>query len=210
MRDVYLATAPEVYIPIFAVFLIGAFRRNIFLVLLSVLLFAAAASIFLGPVAPTDAESTPAADDAILAPASGTVTVLDCLRPLGYARITIASKKTDTYARLAPMDGVLTEITATADDAAADSAAAPKRKFQLDTATGRFTMTFSAARQSHIVPLFQTAGAIPVHRGDPIAVVKWGGETTLEFPVRNIHVATDLGATLQASATMGHIQAVWV
>jgi len=195
MRDVYLATAPEVYIPVFVVFLIGAFRKSIFLVLLSVLLLAAAASIFIGPPAAAD-DAAPAAD-AILAPATGTVTILDCLRPLGYARIKIASKKTDTYARLAPMDGLLTEI-------------APAT-FQLDTATGRFTMTFSAARPSHIVPLLQTdGGAIAVHRGDPIAVVKWGGETTVEFPVRNVHIATDLGAQVQAGGVMGHIQAVWV
>jgi len=196
MRDVYLATAPEVYIPVFVVFLIGAFRKSIFLVLLSVLLLAAAASIFIGPPAQAADDAAPAAD-AILAPATGTVTILDCLRPLGYARIKIASKKTDTYARLAPMDGLLTEI-------------APAT-FQLDTATGRFTMTFSAARPSHIVPLLQTdGGAIAVHRGDPIAVVKWGGETTVEFPVRNVHIATDLGAQVQAGGAMGHIQAVWV
>ena len=195
MRDVYLATAPEVYIPVFVVFLIGAFRKSIFLVLLSVLLLAAAASIFIGPPAAAD-DAAPAAD-AILAPATGTVTILDCLRPLGYARIKIASKKTDTYARLAPMDGLLTEI-------------APAT-FQLDTATGRFTMTFSAARPSHIVPLLQTdGGAIAVHRGDPIAVVIWGGETTVEFPLRNVHIATDLGAQVQAGGAMGHIQAVWV
>ena len=196
MRDVYLATAPEVYIPVFVIFLIGAFRKSIFLVLLSVLLLAAAASIFIGPPAQAADDAAPAAD-AILAPATGIVTILDCLRPLGYARIKIASKKTDTYARLAPMDGLLTET-------------APAT-FQLDTATGRFTMTFSAARPSHIVPLLQTArGAIAVHRGDPIAVVKWGGETTVEFPLRNVHIATDLGAQVQAGGAMGHIQAVWV
>jgi hypothetical protein len=206
MRDVYLATAPEVYIPVFVVFLIGAFRKSIFLVLLSVLLFAAAASIFIGPPAAAD-DAAPAAD-AILAPATGTVTTLDCLRPLGYARIKIASKKTDTYARLAPMDGLLTEIE---PGPATESAESAERLFQLDTATGRFTMTFSAARPSHIVPLLQTArGAIAVHRGDPIAVVKWGGETTVEFPLRNVHIATDLGAQVQAGGAMGHIQAVWV
>ena len=206
MRDVYLATAPEVYIPVFVVFLIGAFRKSIFLVLLSVLLLAAAASIFIGPPAAAD-DAAPAAD-AILAPATGIVTILDCLRPLGYARIKIASKKTDTYARLAPMDGLLTEIE---PGPATESAGAAGRTFQLDTATGRFTMTFSAARPSHIVPLLQTdGGAIAVHRGDPIAVVKWGGETTVEFPVRNVHIATNLGAQLQAGGVMGHIQAVWV
>jgi len=207
MRDVYLATAPEVYIPVFVVFLIGAFRKSIFLVLLSVLLLAAAASIFIGPPAQAADDAAPAAD-AILAPATGTVTTLDCLRPLGYARIKIASKKTDTYARLAPMDGLLTEIE---PGPATESAESAERLFQLDTATGRFTMTFSAARPSHIVPLLQTdGGAIAVHRGDPIAVVKWGGETTVEFPLRNVHIATDLGAQVQAGGAMGHIQAVWV
>jgi hypothetical protein len=207
----FLWAAPEIYAPALALFFIGLARSDL-RVLAAIGAFVAAIGAWLFRAR----EHAAAAEDALVSPASGRVTHLDCTLPFGYGRIVVANRDPfrDASFVVAPLDGTLT--IAAAPDGAADGAV----RFVLDAAPGRIALTvapraeFQENRVGRAIvrafPLNPHSGHA-VRRGEPIAVVKYGGTVTMEYPLSNVKIQKELGAIVVAgdTAALGSIQAVW-
>jgi hypothetical protein len=208
----FLWAAPEIYAPALALFFIGLARSDL-RVLAVVGAFVAAIGAWLfrarePAVAP--------AEDALVAPASGRVTHLDCTLPFGYGRVVVANRDPfrDASFIVAPLDGTLT--IAAAPDGAPDDGAV---RFVLDAAPGRIALTvapraeFQENRIGRAIvrafPLNPHSGHA-VRRGEAIAVVKYGGTVTMEYPLSNVKIQKELGDVVVAGeSALGSIQAVW-
>jgi|APGre2960657373_1045057.scaffolds.fasta_scaffold15681_2 hypothetical protein len=212
----FLWSAPEIYAPALALFFIGLARSDL-RVLAAVGAFVAAIGAWLFRAR----ESTPAApaEDALVAPASGRVTHLDCTLPFGYGRVVVANRDPfrDASFVVAPLDGTLT--IAAAPEGAPDGAV----RFVLDAAPGRIALTVAPRAEyqenrvgraiARAFPLNAHSGHA-VRRGEPIAVVKYGGTVTMEYPLSNVKIQKELGDVVVAGdaadrAALGSIQAVW-
>ena len=213
----FLWAAPEIYAPALALFFIGLARSDL-RVLAAIGAFVAAIGAWLfREREPTPGrDHSPPAEDAVVAPASGRVTHLDCTLPFGYGRIVVANRDPfrDASFVVAPLDGTLTLAAAPAG--AADGAV----HFVLDAAPGRIALTVAPRAGSEenragraiarAFPLNPHSGHA-VRRGEPIAVVKYGGTVTMEYPLSNVKIQKELGAIVVAgdTAALGSIQAVW-
>ena len=213
----FLWAAPEIYAPALALFFIGLASSDL-RVLAVVGVFVAAIGAWLFRA--REPAAAPA-EDAVVAPASGRVTHLDCTLPFGYGRIVVANRDPfrDASFVVAPLDGTLT-ISA-APDGAADGAV----RFVLDAAPGRIALTVAPRAGSEenragraiarAFPLNAHSGHA-VRRGEPIAVVKYGGTVTMEYPLSNVKIQKELGAIVVAgdaaadsAGALGSVQAVW-
>jgi len=208
----FLWAAPEIYAPALALFFIGLASSDL-RVLAVVGVFVAAIGAWLFRA--REPAAAPA-EDAVVAPASGRVTHLDCTLPFGYGRIVVANRDPfrDASFVVAPLDGTLT-ISA-APDGAADGAV----RFVLDAAPGRIALTVAPRAEFQencagraivrAFPLNAHSGHA-VRRGEPIAVVKYGGTVTMEYPLSNVKIQKELGAIVVAgdTAALGSVQAVW-
>jgi len=208
----FLWAAPEIYAPALALFFIGLARSDL-RVLAAIGAFVAAIGAWLFRA--REHAAAPA-EDAVVAPASGRVTHLDCTLPFGYGRIVVANRDPfrDASVVVAPLDGTLT-IAAAPDGAPADGSV----HFVLDAAPGRIALTvapraeFQETRVGRAItrafPLNPHSGHA-VRRGEPIAVAKYGGTVTMEYPLSNVKIQKELGAVLVAGeSALGSIQAVW-
>jgi len=209
----FLWAAPEIYAPALALFFIGLARSDL-RVLAVVGVFVAAIGAWLFRA--REPAAAPA-EDALVAPASGRVTHLDCTLPFGYGRIVVANRDPfrDASVVVAPLDGTLT--IAAAPDGAPDGGAV---HFVLDAAPGRIALTvapraeFQENRAGRAIarafPLNAHSGHA-VRRGEPIALVKYGGTVTMEYPLSNVKIQKELGAIVVAgdTAALGSVQAVW-
>jgi len=218
----FLWAAPEIYAPALALFFIGLARSDL-RVLAAIGAFVAAIGAWLfrerEPTSGRDPATAATAEDALVAPASGRVTHLDCTLPFGYGRVVVANRDPfrDASVVVAPLDGMLT--IASAPEAPADGAL----HFVLDAAPGRIALTVaprsgseenSAARAiARAFPLNPHSGHA-VRRGEPIAIAKYGGTVTMEYPLSNVKIQKELGAIVvagaaTADAVLGSVQAVW-
>jgi hypothetical protein len=211
----FLWAAPEIYAPALALFFIGLARSDL-RVLAAIGAFVAAIGAWLfREREPTPGrDHSPPAEDAVVAPASGRVTHLDCTLPFGYGRIVVANRDPfrDASVVVAPLDGTLTIAAAPAG--APDGAV----HFVLDAAPGRIALTVAPRAESQenrvgraiarAFPLNPHSGHA-VRRGEPIALVKYGGTVTMEYPLSNVKIQKELGAVLIAGAALGSVQAVW-
>jgi len=212
----FLWSAPEIYAPALALFFIGLARSDL-RVLAAVGAFVATIGAWLFRARePTPA---PPAEDALVAPASGRVTHLDCTLPFGYGRVVVANRDPfrDASFVVAPLDGTLT--IAAAPDGAPDDGAV---RFVLDAAPGRIALTVAPRAEyqqnrvgraiARAFPLNAHSGHA-VRRGEPIAVVKYGGTVTMEYPLSNVKIQKELGDVVVAGAdsagALGSIQVVW-
>jgi len=214
----FLWAAPEIYAPALALFFIGLARSDL-RVLAAIGAFVAAIGAWLfrarEPTPVRDPAAAPA-EDAVVAPASGRVTHLDCTLPFGYGRIVVANRDPfrDASVVVAPLDGTLTIAAAPAG--APDGAV----HFVLDAAPGRIALTVAPRAESQenrvgraiarAFPLNPHSGHA-VRRGEPIAVVKYGGTVTMEYPLSNVKIQKELGDVVVAGDTvaLGSVQAVW-
>jgi len=209
----FLWAAPEIYAPALALFFIGLARSDM-RVLAVVGVFVAAIGAWLFRA--REPAAAPA-EDAVVAPASGRVTHLDCTLPFGYGRIVVANRDPfrDASFVVAPLDGTLT--IAAAPDGAPDDGAV---RFVLDAAPGRIALTvapraeFQENRAGRAIarafPLNAHSGHA-VRRGEPIALAKYGGTVTMEYPLSNVKIQKELGDVVVAGDTvaLGSVQAVW-
>jgi hypothetical protein len=211
----FLWAAPEIYAPAIALFFIGLARSDL-RVIAAIGAFVAAIGAWLFR------EREPTPGDAVVAPASGRVTHLDCTLPFGYGRIVVANRDPfrDASFVVAPLDGTLTIAAAPAGAGApADGAV----HFVLDAAPGRIALTvapraeFQENRAGRAIarafPLNAHSGHA-VRRGEPIALAKYGGTVTMEYPLSNVKIQKELGAIVVAGdaaegAALGSVQAVW-
>jgi hypothetical protein len=217
----FLWAAPEIYAPALALFFIGLARSDL-RVLAAIGAFVAAIGAWLfREREPTPGrDHSPPAEDALVAPASGRVTHLDCTLPFGYGRIVVANRDPfrDASFVVAPLDGTLT--IAAAPDGAPDDGAV---HFVLDAAPGRIALTvapraeFQENRAGRAIargfPLNAHSGHA-VRRGEPIALAKYGGTVTMEYPLSNVKIQKELGEIVIAGdaaegAALGSVQAVW-
>lgn len=225
MPATYLGLAPELYGPALALVALGAAARPLrALIAAGAALLAVAAWLFRAPRAPgADAPDAPP-PLALVAPASGAIARLDCLRPFGHGRVVVAPRDPfrDASVVVAPLDGAIAALPAEPDDAPG------ARRFALDTAAGRLTLTVApraAAQRSRVgralarvVPL---AGGAPgdapraIARGAPIAFATYGADAvTLEYPLTNAQIQKELGARLAVGApdargALGVVSADW-
>jgi len=213
----FLWAAPEIYAPALALFFIGLARSDL-RVLAAIGAFVAAIGAWLFRAR----EHAAAAEDAVVAPASGRVTHLDCTLPFGYGRIVVANRDPfrDASFVVAPLDGTLTIAAAPeGSDGAPDGAL----HFVLDAAPGRIALTVAPRAEfqenrvgraiARAFPLNPHSGHA-VRRGEPIAVAKYGGTVTMEYPLSNVKIQKELGAIVVAGdategAALGSVQAVW-
>lgn len=209
----FLWSAPEIYGPAILLFFIGLARSDLrVLAVLGVALVAVGAWLFRAAAASATAEP---AEDALVSPASGKVTHLDCLLPFGHGRVVIANRDPfrDASFIVAPLDGTLTIAEPDADAPGAV-------RLVLQSAPGTVTLTVApraelqanpAGRALSRVVLLNPHSGHAVRRGEPIATVKYGGTVSMEYPLANLLIQKELGAVLVAGAAdaLGRIQAVW-
>jgi hypothetical protein len=210
----FLWSAPEIYGPAILLFFIGLARSDLrVLAVLGVALVAVGAWLFRAAAASSGA----AAEDALVSPASGKVTHLDCLLPFGHGRVVIANRDPfrDASYIVAPLDGTLTIAE---PEASGDATGAVR--LVLQSAPGTVTLTVApraelqanpAGRALSRVVLLNPHSGHAVRRGEPIATVKYGGTVSMEYPLANLLIQKELGAVLVAGAAdaLGRIQAVW-
>jgi hypothetical protein len=213
----FLWSSPEIYGPAILLFFIGLARSDLrVLAVLGVVLVAVGAWLFRAGAA---AVAAAAAEDALVSPASGKVTHLDCLLPFGHGRVVIANRDPfrDASYIVAPLDGTLTIAEPDAD-------APGTVRLVLQSAPGTVTLTVApraelqanpAGRALSRVVLLNAHSGHAVRRGEPIAFVKYGGTVSMEYPLANLSIQKELGAVLVAGAAaapadaLGRIQAVW-
>jgi len=214
----FLWSSPEIYGPAILLFFIGLARSDLrVLAVLGVALVAVGAWLFRAGAA---AVAAAAAEDALVSPASGKVTHLDCLLPFGHGRVVIANRDPfrDASFVVAPLDGTLTIAEPDGDDAPGTV------RLVLQSAPGTVTLTVApraelqanpAGRALSRVVLLNPHSGHAVRRGEPIAFVKYGGTVSMEYPLANLSIQKELGAVLVAGAAaapadaLGRIQAVW-
>lgn len=124
-------------------------------------------------------------EDILVSPAGGRVVALDCLRPLGIGRLVIESGWSDPVYRIAPADGRW--------DAG-----------KLKTDIGEIGLSFGEA-----AVVVDAGHRSEVQRGDTLAAVKWGGLTTVEFPLQNVEILKDFGYKVVIGEPLARHTSVW-